>query len=360
MPENDLGAQSLVRASALPARYYTGTASAELDRRAVFARSWQLIGPAGRLGAPGDHAVAEVAGVPLVIVRGADGVLRALHNVCRHRAGPLATCDGLAARRLQCRYHGWTYDLDGRLQSAPDMDDARDFDPGRIRLPRARTATWQGLVFAALDDSPPPLEIVLGGIDARLGNRSLDTYGFHRRIGYEIDCNWKVYVDNFLEGYHVPHVHPELNRMLDYRGYTTATASWYSLQHSPLQSAGDLYGDGAALYYFIWPNTMLNILPDRLQTNRVLPLGSERCRVEFDYYYPAEAGDIAARHERDHDFSDMVQREDVAICEQVQRGLASGSYHAGRLNPRRESGVHHFHELLRASYRAAMEGGRPN
>src|SRR5690606_22346604 len=137
---------------------------------------------------------------------------------------------------------------------------------------------------------------------------------------------------------------PELNRMLDYRSYRTECARWHSLQWSPLESAGELYGAGEALYYWLWPNTMLNILPGRVQTNRVLPLGPGRCRVEFDFHYAP--GTDAGRIALDAGFSDVVQHEDIAICEQVQRGLASGSYHAGRLNPLRESGVHQFHELL--------------
>jgi choline monooxygenase len=167
-----------------------------------------------------------------------------------------------------------------------------------------------------------------------------------------VACNWKVYVDNYLEGYHVPHIHPGLNSVLDYRSYVTETAQWYSYQFSPLESADELYGSGEALYYFLYPNTMLNILPGRLQTNRVLPLSVDRCRVEFDFYYVPDASPEArARRERDVAFSDEVQDEDVTICEDVQRGLASGSYESGRLNPLRENAVHHFHELLRRAYR---------
>lgn len=346
----DLAEQSLADATALPARYYAGDATA-LDRRAVFARSWQLAAHMAQLDGRGDHVVAEIAGVPLLIVRGDDAELRALHNVCRHRAGPLAICDGRAAKRLRCRYHGWTYALDGRLQSAPEMSGAMDFDVGAIRLPQACVALWRGFVFVALGEAPP-LTDVLDGIDARIGSDALAGYALHRREAYDIACNWKVYVDNYLEGYHVPHIHPELNRMLDYRSYVTELTRWHSLQCSPLESTDDLYGNGEALYYWIWPNTMLNILPSRLQTNRVLPLGPKRCRVEFDFYYPDDANGVA-RRERDLAFSDSVQKEDVDICERVQRGLGSGSYVAGRLNPLRESGVHHFHELLRAAYRAA-------
>jgi choline monooxygenase len=141
--------------------------------------------------------------------------------------------------------------------------------------------------------------------------------------------------------------------MLDYRSYVVETSRWHSLQHSPLESGDALYGSGEAPYWFVWPNTMLNVMPGRMQTNRVLPAGPERCRVVFDYYYPPDSPALAERHRQDQAFSELVQREDIDMCEQVQRGLASGSYVAGRLNPLRENGVHHFHELLRTAYRNA-------
>lgn len=344
-----LQSQALESAYALPAALYTNPQIAERERSAVFARHWQLVAHADQVRDAGDHAVVEIGGVPLVIVRGDDGTLRALHNVCRHRAGPLATCDGRGAKALRCKYHGWTYRLDGQLRSAPEMDDARDFDVAGIRLPQAHVAQWQGQIFAALE-SPPPLAEVLEGIDARLGAHPLASYAFDRRTSYEIACNWKAYVDNYLEGYHVPHIHPALNKMLDYRSYSTTLAPWHSLQFSPLESADALYGNGDALYYFVWPNIMLNILPGRLQTNRVVPLAPDRCRVDFDYFYPVGRNDTAHRAQ-DEAFSDEVQHEDIAICELVQKRLASGSYVAGRLNPRRESGVWHFHELYRRALR---------
>jgi choline monooxygenase len=147
-----------------------------------------------------------------------------------------------------------------------------------------------------------------------------------------------------------------LNSLLDYRTYITETSDWYSYQFSPLESADDLYGSGDALYYFIYPNTMLNILPGRLQTNPVLPIGLDKCRVEFDYYYEHDDSEKAEqRRARDLAFSDEVQKEDVDICESVQTGLSSGSYIAGRLNPLRENAVHHFHELLRSAYSRIKE-----
>ena len=354
----DLRPQPLSHATALPARYYVDPAIAAFERTQFFDRGWQLIAHVCQLQDAGDHVVADFAGLPVIAVRGADGVIRVMHNVCRHRAGPIASCDGLAARSLRCRYHGWTYTLDGVLRSAPEMGDTPDFEPSDVRLPQLAVRVWQGLVFAAADgDTAIDFDEFVEGIDARLGEgRGLERYGHHQRVGYDVACNWKVYVDNYLEGYHVPHIHPGLNRLLDYRSYITEAARWYSYQYSPLESGDGLYGDGDALYYWLWPNTMLNILPGRLQTNRVIPRGVDRCRVEFDFYYTVdESGEARARRDADLEFSDEVQVEDLTICEDVQRGLASGSYTPGRLNPLRENAVHHFHELLRAAYRGSDE-----
>jgi choline monooxygenase len=350
-----LAPQPLDVALTLPARFYTDTRMPALDASAVFARSWQLVCHQSQLTGVGDHVVTRIAGLPLLVVRSEASTIRAFHNVCRHRAGPIASCDGKGAQNLRCRYHGWTYGLDGVLRGAPEMGRTPDFDPARIRLPEVRVHLWQGLVFIATGEAPPFDEFV-AGIDARLGpQRGLHDYQFHHRASYDVACNWKVYVDNYLEGYHVPHIHPGLNSLLDYRSYITETAQWYSFQFSPLESGDDLYGSGEALYYFLYPNAMLNILPGRLQTNRVLPLGVDRCRVEFDFYYTPDSNPAAlARRAKDIAFSDEVQDEDVTICEDVQRGLASGSYEAGRLNPLRENAVHHFHEMLRRAYRDAL------
>ena len=198
-------------------------------------------------------------------------------------------------------------------------------------------------------DDVAAFEEVYAGIVERIAPINAGAMRYLRRDAYEIACNWKVYIDNFLEGYHLPHVHPGLSKVLDYRVYDTELFPWHSLQHSPLRNSDDIYGSGDAFYYFVYPNVMLNIMPGRMQTNRILPLGPGRCRVEFDYYY-AQDDKALARIARDQEFSDEIQQEDIMICEAVQKGLASGSYEAGRLCPKRESAVWHFHNQLRAAY----------
>jgi len=345
----------LEHAHAMSPRYYSGEATLALEQRAVFARCWQLVAHRGQLAEPGDHVVGQVAGVPVLLVRGEDGVLRGFPNICRHRGGPLALCDGKGLRVLRCKYHGWTYTLDGQLRAATEMQDAFDFNVADIHLPPLQMREWQGLVFVALDAGVPPFDSVYGGIAERIAPIDLSGMHYFRRIDYEMECNWKIYVENYVEGYHLPHVHPGLSKALDYRSYHTELFPWHSLQCSPLRDSGVGYGAGEAFYYFVYPNVMLNITPGRLQTNVILPLGPDRCRVVFDYYY-APYEDTRARIGGDQAFSDEVQGEDAGICEAVQKGLASGYYTPGRLNPRRESGVWHFQNLMRAAYaRAAVE-----
>ena len=167
-------------------------------------------------------------------------------------------------------------------------------------------------------------------------------------------CNWKVYVDNFLEGYHVPYVHPELYTLYDYEHYVTEIHDRYSVQVGPLTAQRNVYttGGGEGLYYFVFPNLMLNVVPGRLQLNVVIPTAVDRCQVLFRYYYDdLDAPGAGERIEADLRFSDHVQREDAEICARVQQGLGSRAYDRGRFSVRFEEGVHHFQQLLKQTYR---------
>jgi choline monooxygenase len=229
------------------------------------------------------------------------------------------------------------------------MQGAAGFDPRGIRLPALQHAEWLGLVFVTLAPDPVPFAEVVAGIAERITPADFAPMRHVHSRHYDVACNWKVYVDNYVEGYHLPYVHPGLTQALDYRSYHTETARWHSLQHSPVAPDGAAYGEGHAWYYYVYPNTMLNVMPGRLQANRVLPLTPDRCRVEFHYYYLPDE-EAQARIAADLAFTDRVQQEDGAVCEQVQRGLASGFYEPGRLCPRHEGAVAHFHRLLLADY----------
>ncbi|MFC3194500.1 SRPBCC family protein [Marinicella sediminis] len=344
-------AEASVTAMSFPAAAYQSGVGDAVDQTAVFHRSWQLVAHLSQLQRTGDHVVHEVAGQPVIVVNTGEGI-RAFHNVCRHRAGPLAFENG-HAKTLMCKYHGWNYHLNGQLKSAPEMHTTAGFDVCDHRLPEVRLDSWQGLVFIALQADVPPISELFTGIEDRIQPIELSNMTFQRRDEFIINCNWKVYVENYLEGYHLPHVHPGLNQLLDYKSYQTELSQWHSYQFSPLDQGGDFYGEGQAHYYFIYPNTMLNILPNRLQTNQVLPMKNNQTRVIFDYFYPEFDGreDFI---KQDLAFSDEVQDEDIMICEAVQKGLDSGSYHQGQLCYKREQAVWHFQELVRTAYRQLL------
>ncbi len=354
--EEDLRILPLERAETIPASWCTDPRFHELDKEAIFAKTWQGIGHISRLQNPGDQIIATAAENPIIVVRGDDNQLLAFYNVCRHRGGPLAMED-CNARVLQCKYHGWTYRLDGTLRGTPRFDRTELFDRNDFGLVPVNLDTWEGLVFVRLTGDGLPVSSFFNGIKERIAPISIVGKKFYRRLTYNVACNWKVYVDNYLEGYHLPYVHPELCNLLDYSNYVTETFDWHSLQHSPIQKKDNLYGsnDDPAFYYFVWPNFMLNILPGRLQTNLVLPTAHNRCAIIFDYYYDDISSEKAlAIAEEDIKYSDSIQQEDAEICEHVQKGLESRAYNKGRFSPECENGVHHFQSLLKKAYREAL------
>ena len=355
--KKDLVIKRLERAETIPSRWYTDPASHSADNGAIHSTTWQYVGHTSQVEGPGDYLLGTAAGNPLIVVRGKDNILRAFFNVCRHRGGPLAIEERGNCGILQCKYHGWTYLLEGSLRGTPRFDRTELFDKKDFGLIPVHVDSWEGLLFVHLAKKREPLASVMDGIRERIGAHSLRTKKICRRVTYEVNCNWKVYVDNYLEGYHLPFVHPELCDLLDYQKYVTETYGHYSLQYSPFTGRGNVYtsGEGEAYYYFVFPNFMMNILPGRLQTNLVLPLAHNRCRVVFDYYYDDIASQEALRRiEDDIAYSDRVQHEDIEICELVQRGLESVAYDTGRFSPEMEEGVYHFQCLLKKAYKRSL------
>ncbi|HEV2299779.1 MAG TPA: aromatic ring-hydroxylating dioxygenase subunit alpha [Candidatus Acidoferrales bacterium] len=353
----------LAEARTIPASWYTDARIAELEKEAVFSRTWQAIGRRDQVAEPGAFFTAEVAGEPLVAARGADGVLRAFYNVCRHHAAAVVTEAEGRATNFRCPYHGWTYGIDGALKGMTDFEGVCDFDRSKNGLVPVRVAEWENFVFVNLDGEAESLEKFLGGLVKRVNPLRLESLRFFERRAYELECNWKVYVDNFLDGgYHVPHLHKGLNSVLEYANYTIENEDRFCLQSSPVNTskpsadadaAATRQGD-RAFYFWQYPNFMINWYEGYLDTNLVLPLTIDRCRVISDFYF-AETGDTAKDYNRQSiAVSHRVQEEDVAICEAVQRGLHSRAYNAGRLSVRREAGEHLFHRLLHGDLKKAL------
>ena len=338
----------VARASTLPSEVYLDPAVLELEKDRIFARTWQLVAHRTELARPGDFKPATILDEPILLTHGLDGRLRGFYNVCRHRAAQVVTTRG-NRKSLQCGYHGWVYGLDGTLQTAREMEGTEDFDKADFGLVPIRVDTLGPFVFANLDSRAAPLADWIGAIPSEIA-----------RAGYDIACNWKVYVDNYLEGYHLPIAHPGLFKELEYDNYRVETFRYYSKQHAPIRELkpGEVPGrdrryirmPGAeedALYYWIFPNTMLNIYQDNLSTNVILPLGVDRTLTIFEWYF-AEPGTGAGWESMQQTiaFSDQIQQEDIGVCEQVQRGLRSRSYSRGRFSALRENGVHHFQSLV--------------
>ncbi len=355
------GAEPLAEASTIPAPWYVDPRIAELEAQTVFSRTWQLVGRLDQVAKPGQFVTATVAGEPIVVVRGNDGVLRGFYNVCRHHAAAVVMEPCGQASILHCPYHGWNYGLDGSLKGMPEFDGVKNFERQQNGLVPVKTEVWEQLVFVNLDPKSTSLHDFLGGMVKRAAPLELSKLHYFDRKTYDIHCNWKVFVDNYLDGgYHVPHLHKGLSSVLDYKEYTIENEDRYCLQSSPMvagkedaATSNTRKGD-RAWYFWQYPNLMINCYAGYMDTNLVLPLDVDHCRVIFDFYF-SDVSDAAQEYNRQSvAVSDRVQDEDLGICEAVQRGLKSRAYGAGRLSVRREAGEHLFHRLLAADLKSGV------
>jgi choline monooxygenase len=344
-------ASDISQASTLESNTYISKTVFEIERRRVFATSWNLVAHRHEIDQNGTVLPFQLAGESLLLARGKDGVLRAMSNVCRHRAGPLVEACG-PTNFLRCKYHAWTYDLQGQLLNTPEFDGVADFEKSKVRLPQWQVREWGPFIFVSRNPAAT-FEEYIGEVPEILENSLpglMDRLSYVNRKDYHVDSNWKVYVDNYLEGYHIGPVHPELARELDYPRYKTVVHDWYSEQIAPAKETGQLYNSGdhpGAHYFWFFPNLMFNIYQGLFQTNVVIPTGTDTCIVRFEWYRDSEAtGPSASSKWSDlTGFSDLVQEQDAHICAKVQQNLNSMDYNRGRFSVARENGVHHFHRL---------------
>lgn len=340
----------------IPSEFYTDPAVFDLARERIFARSWQFVGNGDLISVPGAAWPTTLLeghlDEPILFTRDRDDVVHALSNVCTHRGN--IVCEGATnGNSLRCRYHGRRFGLDGKLQHMPEFEGVEGFPAPSDDLPRVPFGTWRNLLFAGVEPRCK-LDEYLAEVEERVGFLPIDDYvaAPERGRDYLVQGHWALYVDNYLEGFHIPYIHAALNATLDYGTYRTIL-----LRHGNLQLGTAAAGEPAfdlptghpqsgeriaAFYFWLFPNLMLNFYPWGLSVNVVRPLGPSLTKVSFIPF----VGDPSKLDQGAGAQLDRVEREDEAVVELVQRGLRSRFYRQGRYSPTRENGVHQFHQLI--------------
>lgn len=352
----------------LPARYYTDPAVFRQEIESFYWRNWICAGRTESLADAGEYFLRELAGESILVVGGGGGNPRAFYNVCRHRGTRLCTADeGRFPGRIQCPYHGWSYDLDGRLVGAPQMD--ADFAREDYPLHAIRTATWDGHLFLHLGDPADPLEKQLGELPRKFAPWGMQDLRLHRRIVYEVNANWKLVVANYNECLHCPLLHPALHRITDYLGAENepATSSYIGGAMGFRGGAETMSMDGVrrrdylpglgqperqqVCYFAIYPNLLLSLHPDYMMVHTLWPQAVDHTRILCEWYFhPSEVAKRNFQADDAIEFWDTTNREDWAIVEQSQAGIGSRAYTPGPYSPREE--------LLRAFDEAVLQRER--
>ncbi len=329
----------------LPSSWYVDPVRFEAEKSGIFHRSWQYAGNLDQLALPGSFFTMRTGDIPIVLTRDSGGKLHAFANVCRHRGSEVVLeCAG-NRQTLQCHYHGWTYNLDGTLRTAPHAADEPSFNPASLGLVEFPIESWGPLIFVNPDPQTEPLRKILGDLP-RVFERERIEIGrlkFVRRDIYEIAANWKITVENFDECYHCPIAHPAFSRVFDVDNYEVDVEhEYFTLYRAPyLKSQG-----ARVVYASIWPSLMLGLSADPLALQIICsrPVDAGHTWQAVDYYFADGTPDQVIREYVA--FTDLVNREDIVLCESVQRGMLSGVVNRGRLMLSRERGIQHFQRLV--------------
>lgn len=344
------------KAETLPASFYRDLETFDQIREQVFYRSWQWIGDESLVQLPKQtHPFVLLDGFltePIVLTKDEQGGIHCLSNVCTHRGNLVAQHPG-SQRKLICAYHGRKFSLDGAFESMPEFKDAKDFPRACENLHAFDTAKWGSLLFAKLGGDLD-FEGVIQQMNQYVGFLPLEEFVYSdvQSKDYLVNSHWALYCDNYLEGFHIPFVHNDLNEALDYGSYETILHDHFNVQVGYSDGAEDIFdlpkghihhGKRVAAYYFwVFPNMMFNFYPWGLSINIVRPLSLNQTKVSFlSYIY-----DESKLHKGAGALLDKVEREDEFVVEGVHKGLKSKYYTSGRFSPTREQGVHHFHRLL--------------
>ena len=345
----------------LPARYYTDPAFFAWENESIFAHTWNYAGHLSHLRAAGDYLTCDVGGQNILVMRGKEGALRAFYNVCQHRAHELVKGRG-NAKVLVCPYHAWTYRPNGQLRSARGSENLPHFDKDAFCLKQVRVETLAGFVFVNLDPDAISLKEQSGNLEAEIRAYcpEIDSLVLAKTMTYDLAGNWKNSVDNFLECYHCHVAHSDFCDLIDMASYRSICHDIYS-SHCGRSRLADSkaykYSDGDRAREFgawlLWPNLSIEVFPGAPNVNifHHVPTGPETTRHVFEFYFqsatPTPEQEDAIRY-----IDEILQAEDIALVESVQRGLNSKGYNQGRFivdegrTDMSEHAVHHFHNLV--------------
>jgi choline monooxygenase len=344
------------RARTLPYSWYSDPAIAAAEHDRIFRRMWQYAGHTGELDGPGSVFPTRVAGLPVVVALDREGTLRAFLNVCRHR-GTILVDEAQTRGTIQCRYHAWTYGLDGRLRAAPRSKDEPGFEMDELGLVEAQVDTWGPFVFVNLDRDADGLAAALGDLPDTVAANGLDVNAlrFHHRVPYEVAANWKIAIENYLECYHCRLNHPDFVRVIDEHAQREEASGLRLSQFPPVHP--DAERDDApydvrgglptAQYHLLFPAMKFNVNPGRpnLSIGPMWPLAPDRTAAWLDYFFPE--GTSPGWIEELLAFDAQVGSEDSGLVEAVQLGAASGALEHGRLITRTEALLATFQQMVR-------------
>lgn len=323
----------------LGAEWYTSNTVFAAERFSIWRENWIMFATADELREPGSYVADSVAGWPILVAREPSGELRGFLNVCPHRAGVIAWPGSGRLGNLVCRYHGWAFGWDGELRSARDFGDTPCAEENS--LTPVAVDTWGPLVFVNLDTAAEPLGIAMKGLDEQLREFNFGRLPHVRRIVRELACNWKTYVDNYLEAYHVPLLHPLLGSALDIRSYRVSVPDPSYCLHACDTVEG---AASAGRWLFRYPNLAINMYPGAMNVERIVPLSTGRTRIVYDYFSDDDRDEAMASM---LEMSNVTLDEDQAIVEVVQANLESGAYRSGSLSPTHEVGLAWFQSRIR-------------
>jgi choline monooxygenase len=321
--------------------YYIRADILDAERKKIFWRTWQFMGPVSDVATPGSYLVVDVAGLGIIAIRGRDGILRGFKNVCRHRGAKLLQNGIGKCGLIVCPYHKWSYSDTGKLVQAPWFGNDPSIIPEDWPLEEVKLDTWRGLLFASVDPQGSLID-QLGDLVGEMADEPMETYSATGTAKVEFASNWKVYTDNFVEGYHIPGTHPTFYDAINFEEFQTTAHNGMVKMTAPPKDG--LFYRGKWLW--MWPNWTLSLFQGGMNTSRINPLAVDRTEQDYNFYFADTSIAAEPVRQRTIEGNLAVVREDFQVCEETHKNYAAGVYSPGPLSSRHEKGVHYFQERV--------------